>query len=101
MVDTKQISEGNYSIEVLPGGHLPGHKVDILMVLKGMFNAEGFLSAIGITDVDKEARQNNIYCINSIPCNVLMSIGTGFCDSFTQHTNNATYFVSWALPCSD
>ena len=73
------------------------------MILKGIFNAEGFLSAIGVTAVDEEARQSNTLYVNSAraSCIVLMSIGTGFHDNFTQHTNDSTYLISWALPCSD
>ena len=97
VVDTSQILEGNYSIEMLPGGHFPGRKVDVLMILKGRLNAEGFLSAVGVTAVDEQTIQS----INSVPCTVLISTGIGLQDSFTQYTNNCTCFVSWALPCDD
>ena len=93
--NTTQLSE---RIEILPGGHFPGHKVDPLVVLKGKLNGEGFLSAVGTTSVEEQARRSYI---NSAPCTVLISTGIGFCDSFTQHTNESTCFISWALPCGD
>ena len=88
---------------MLPGGHSPGCKVDILMVLKGKLNAEGFLSAVGVTAsaVDDQTRQRNMYYVNSVPCTVLISTGIGSQDSFTECTNNCTCFISWALHCND
>ena len=96
VVNTTQLSED--STEVLPGGHFPGHKVDLLVVLKGKLNGEGFLSAVGRTSVDEPSGRSYI---NSAPCTVLISTGIGFCDSFTQHTNESTCFISWAFPCGD
>ena len=100
IVDTSHILKGEYSIEVLPGGHLTGYKVDHLIVLDGKVNTEGFLSAVGVTSIDEQTRQSDVYYVNSIPCKVLISIGIGFQDSFTQYSSNSTYFISWALPCS-
>ena len=100
VVDTSQVSKGEYSKEVLPGGHLNGQKVDHLIVLQGKVNTEGFLSAVGVTAIDEQRRQNDMYYANSVPCKVLISIGIGFQDSFTQYSSNSTYFISWALPCS-
>ena len=100
VVDTSQVSKGEYSKEVLPGGHLNGQKVDHLIVLQGKVNTEGFLSAVGVTAIDEQRRQNDMYYANSVPCKVLISIGIGFQDNFTQYSSNSTYFISWALPCS-
>ena len=100
VVDTSQVSKGEYSKEVLPGGHLNGQKVDHLIVLQGKVNTEGFLSAVGVTAIDEQRRQSDMYYANSVPCKVLISIGIGFQDSFTQYSSNSTYFISWALPCS-
>ena len=95
IVDASQILEGEYSIEVLPGGHPSGCKVDVLVVLQGQLSVEGFLSTVGMTTINE---QSNVYYINPIPCVVLLSMGIGFQDSFTQYNNNSTYFVMWAWP---
>ena len=100
VIDTNQVLKGEYSTEVLPGGHLSGQKVDHLIVLQGKVNTEGFLSAVGVTGIDEQRRQSDMYYANSIPCKVLISIGMGFQDSFTQYSSNSVYFISWALPCS-
>ena len=102
-VDTSQILKEGYSIEVLPGGHLGGQKVEHLIVLQGKVNTEGFLSAVGVTAIDEQKirRHSDMYYVNSIPCKVLISIGIGFQDSFTQYSSNSTYFITWALPCSN
>ena len=100
VVNTSQILKGEYSVEVLPGGHLTGCKVDHLIVLDGKINTEGFLSAVGVTSIDEQTSQSDMYYVSSIPCKVLISIGIGFQDSFTQYSSNSTYFISWALPCS-
>ena len=100
IVDTSQILEGKYSIEELPGGHLTGHKADLLITLKGKVNTEGFLSSVGVTAIDEQTEQYSMHYVSSFPCTVLMSIGIGFQDSFTQSTNNSTCFITWVLPCS-
>ena len=97
-VDTSQILKEGYSIELLPGGHLSGQKVEHLIVLQGKVNTEGFLSAVGVTAIDEQTRQSDMYYVNSVPCKVLISIGIGFQDSFTQYSSNSTYFITWALP---
>ena len=103
IVDTSQISEGKYSIELLPGGHFPRDKdkVDFLIGLRGKLNAAGFLSAIGATSIVEQERLSNMYYVNSVPCTVLMSIGKGFQGSFTQCSNESTCLICWAFPCND
>ena len=88
---------GEYSIEGLPGSHSSGCNVDALIVLQGKLNAKGFLSAVGMATINK---QSNVYYNNAIPCIVLLSVGIGFQDSFTQYTNNSTCIITWAFPCT-
>jgi len=75
--------------------------------MQGKLNAHGFLSAVGVTPVVNDSgetrpRTSKYYIkrLDSVPCTVLMSIGIGYQDIFSQHANDtSTYFMTWALPC--
>ena len=92
-----------YKSEVLPGGH--HSKVDFLVVLHGIMNAQGFLSGCGVTSTsnviqEDPTRPNSMYYVRgltSVPCTVLISIGVGYQELFRQLASEM-YFVTWAVP---
>ena len=96
IIDTRQIVEGKYSDEIIAGGH-HARKVDFLVAVRGRVNAYGLLSSVGVSAVtndDGQTRLRSQYYVqrlDSVPCTVLMSIGTGYCEIFTQHTDDSTY----------
>lgn len=102
---TQQIKEGAYSFQLLPSGHGVGNKVQHLLTLQGTLNPEGFLSALGDSVVVNSVRQTHLRGSDSVPSTVLVSIGIGYQETFTQHTctqaNDNIYFVTWALPLYD
>ena len=109
-IDTRQIKEGEYSFQLLPSGQHVGNRVEHLLALDGTLNPEGFLSALGdsvVVTKDRRLSVNHLKGIDSIPSTVLVSIGIGYQETFTQHTctqantHNSTYFVTWALPLYD
>ena len=109
-IDTRQIKEGEYSFQLLPSGHRVGNRVEHLLALDGTLNPEGFLSVLGdsvVVTKDRRLSVNHLKGIDSIPSTVLVSIGIGYQETFTQHTctqantHNGTYFVTWALPLYD
>jgi len=103
IVDTHSIIQGIYTSEVLPGGH--HSKVDFLVALHGIMNAQGFLSGCGVTSTssasqEEQVRPNSAYYVRgltSVPCTVLMSIGVGYQELFKQLANDM-YFVTWVVP---
>ena len=98
-IDTRQIEEGKYSFQLLPGGHCVGNKVDYLLAQQGVLNPQGFLSMAGDRASYKQS-VSHFTSLDYVPCTVLISIGIGYQGTFIQcaEANDSTYFVTWAFP---